>query len=375
MTQRDIVRQAVAGRETPSVPYHVVFLGPLRQKVATHFGNDDLNRAVGNYLVWELPPAEIGRVDLADGEWRDEWGIRWRSTGINRGYIVEHPLRSPDLTGFTPPVGRLPARMEGLREVCERNADLYLLAWSGALFEQAHFLRGMAELLVDMYENPDFVHRLLDICLQFNLDMVASLADQPVDAIILSDDYGQQRGPIMSPALWREFIRPRLKTLFAAIRATGKRVALHSCGDVSLFVPELVELGLEILHPVQPDSMDIHAVKRDFGDVLTIYGGVSAQTTIRFSSPAQIRDTVLRETELLRRNGRFILAPTLDLTHDVPFENVLAFLEAAQSQGESGSGVSPLQSGSPGASTAGAAPPRRAARRSPPSRKSGSRKS
>lgn len=352
MTKRDIVRQVVSGHELPAVPYHVVFLGPLRQKVAEHFRAEDLNRAVGNYLVWELPPAEVGRVDLPNGEWRDEWGVRWRGTGINRGYIVEHPLRSAEIAGFKPPDGRLAARMDGLREICERYSDLYLFAWSGALFEQAHFLRGMEGLLVDMYENPTFVHNLLDICLQFNLDMVSALAAYPVDAIILSDDYGQQRGPIMSPAMWREFIRPRLKVLFAAIRAAGKRVALHSCGDVSLFVPDLLELGLEILHPVQPDSMDIHAVKRDFGDALCIYGGVSAQTTIRFGTPEQIRDTVRREAELLSRNGRFILAPTLDLTHDVPFENVLAFIESA-----AGIAQPPRSAGVPPASACDATQP------------------
>ena len=330
MTKRDIVRRTVAGRATPVVPYHVVFLGPLRRKMADHFGNEDLNRAVGNHLVWELPPAEVGRVELPGGEWLDEWGVRWRSTGVNRGYVVGHPLRGAKLDGFKAPPLRPAERMAGLREACEREGDLYQLAWCGALFEQAHFLRGMEDLLVDMIEDPAFVHGLLDVCLQFNLDMVSALAPYPVDAVILSDDYGQQRGPIMSPAHWGEFVRPRLKTLFTAIRATGKRVALHSCGDVSLFVRDLVDLGLEVLHPVQPESMDLSALKREFGGSLCLYGGVSAQGTVRFGSPAQVREAVRRAKEELSRHGRFILAPTLDLTHDVPFENALAFIEAAQ---------------------------------------------
>jgi uroporphyrinogen decarboxylase len=335
MTKRDMVRRAVAGRETPAVPYHVVFLGPLRQKVSDHFGGGDLNRAVGNYLVWELPPAEIGRVDLPGGEWLDEWGVRWRSTGVNRGYVVGHPLRGAGLAGFKTPELLPTRRTAGLREACDRDGDLYLLAWCGAIFEQAHFLRGMEDLLVDMHEDPAFVHGLLDLCLQFNLDMVSLLASYPVDAIILSDDYGQQRGPIMSPAHWREFVRPRLKVLFAAIRAAGKRVALHSCGDVSLLIRDLVDIGLEILHPVQPESMDLRALKREFKG-LCLYGGLSAQGLVRFGSPAQIREAVRRAKEDLARDGGFILAPTLDLTHDVPFENVLAFLEAAQEGGGHG---------------------------------------
>lgn len=165
------------------------------------------------------------------------------------------------------------------------------MAWCGELFERAHFLCGLEPLLMAMYDHPGFVHGLLDLCLEFDLGMVEMLGRYPVDAIILSDDYRQQSGPLLSPRHFREFFRPRLQRLFDAIRRTGKTVALHSCGDVSAFLPDFVDLGVEILHPVQPETMDLHRIKRD---------------------------------------GGYILAPTLDFTHDFPFENVLAFIEAAR---------------------------------------------
>ncbi len=330
MTKREIVRRAVAHLETETVPYHVVFLGPLRERVQTHFGEADLNRAVGNYLVWEIPPAEVGSVRVAEDEWIDEWGVHWKGGVLNRGDIVEYPLKTPDLSRLKRPDPTDPARAEGMEALCRSNADLYLLSWCGAMFEQAHFLRGMDNLLIDLYENPDFVHGLLDRLLEFSLGLVEMLARFPVDAIALSDDYGHQQGPLISPAHFRTFIKPRLKTLFDAIRATGKTVALHSCGNVTAFVPDLIEIGLDILNPVQPEAMDVHRIKQEFGKDLCLYGGISAQQLIRFGTPDDIRATVRREKELLSRGGGYILAPNLDLTHDMPFENVLALIEAAQ---------------------------------------------
>ena len=100
---------------------------------------------------------------------------------------------------------------------------------------------------------------------------------------------------------------------------------------MSLFVPDFVELGLDILHPVQPDAMDAHRIKTEFGKRLCLFGGISIQRLLRFGKPDAIRAAVAAEKEFLSRGGGYICAPTLDLTHDVPFENVLAFLDAARS--------------------------------------------
>ena len=289
-----------------------------------------MNRAVGNYLRWDIPPNPVGRVDLSEDEWIDEWAVRWKGGKLDRGYIVDHPLKDPDLKALRVPKFNLAQRSAGMKEMCEENADLFLLAWCGDMFERAHFLRGMANLLVDMHEHPAFVHGLLDRCLEFCLAGVRMLAGFPVDAIILSDDYGQQTGALFSPRHFREFIKPRLRVLFEAIRKTGKRVALHSCGDVSLFVPDLLDVGLEILHPVQAEAMDVRRIKEDYGRDLCIIGGISGQRLLRFASPNEIRESVRRDKAVLARGGGYILAPNLDLTHDVPFENVLAFLEAAR---------------------------------------------
>lgn len=330
MTRRETTIEAVAHRETAEVPYQILFLGPLQERVLQHFGGTDVNRAVGNYLNWGLPPATVGQVALPNGEFMDEWGVRWKETRIDRGYILEHPIKRPVLSEVTRPDLRPAERVAGLREACERDSDLYLIGWCGELFERAHFLRGMDNLMVDMVEEPQFVHGLLDVALEFCLESVDLLSQYPLDVIILSDDYGQQSGPLFSPRHFREFIKPRLTKLFARIRSRGKRAALHSCGNVTAFLPDLVEAGLEILHPVQAEVMDVHAVKKEFGRDLCLYGGINTQQLLRHGAPAQIRDTVRREKDLLSRGGGYILAPNLDLTHDFPLENALAFIEAAQ---------------------------------------------
>ena len=322
----------MAHEETGTVPYQILFLGPLKRRVLDHFDVEDVNRAVGNYVKWDIPGVKLGRVDFEDEEWLDEWGVRWKGGSLNRGYIIDHPLKRPDLSGFNAPVADVPERAAGMAELCEANADLYLLAWCGDLFERAHFLRGMEQIMVDFYEDPAFVHDLLDTCLAYCLGAVRMLSRYPVDAMILSDDYGQQSGPLISPKTFREFFKPRLKQIFDAIHAAGKTVALHSCGDVSIFIPDFIEIGLEVLHPVQPEAMDVHAVKREFGRDLCLFGGISEQQLMRLGTPDEIRDTVRRERDLLSKGGGCILAPSLDLTHDVPFENVIAFLEAANEQ-------------------------------------------
>jgi len=330
LNRREIAREAVAHRETAKVPYHVLFLGPLRERVLQRLGGTDINRAVGNYLNWSLPPAAVGRVALPNDEFMDEWGVRWKETHINRGYALEHPLKRPLLSDVKRPALRPAERVAGLREACERDGDLYLVAWCGEMFERAHFLRGMDNLMVDMVEEPQFVHGLLDVLLEFCLEMTDVLAPFPLDAIMISDDYGQQSGPLFSPRHFREFIKPRLKKLFARIRSHGQRAALHSCGDVTAFLPDLVEAGLEILHPVQAEAMDVHAVKREFGRDLCLFGGINTQRLLRHGTPGEIRDTVRRERDLLARGGGYILAPNLDLTHDFPLENALAFVETAR---------------------------------------------
>ena len=331
-TQKQLTLDAIAHRETGTVPYHVLFLGSLKQRVLERFGGEDVNRAVGNFINWSLPPARKSLSVREEGDtwFVDAWGVRWAKDPENRGYVLEHPLADPDLARLDPPDTTDPGWTDGLAEACERDRDLFLLGWCGDLFERAHFLRGLDTLMMDFYDRPEFVHGLLDLALEACLGMVEQLGRFPVDGIILSDDYGQQRGPLISRGHFETFFLPRLRRIFGAIRETGKKVFLHSCGDVTAFIPNLIDAGLEVLHPVQPEAMDVFAVKREFGKDLCLYGGVGAQWPMTNGTPDDVRDATRRARDELARGGGLILAPGLDLVHATPVANIEAFLEIAR---------------------------------------------
>ena len=335
MDRKEIDLAAVEHRETPVVPYHILFLGSLQQRVLDRFGGQDVNRGVGNYINWSLPPnaKAAAVVEESHTNFVDHWGVRWAKNPENRGYVEEHPLSQPDLSRLSTPDPHDPARMAGLAEACERDRDLFKVAWCGDFFERAHFLRGLDALMTDFFDRPRFVHELLDIVLGYNLAVIEELGRYEVDGIILSDDYGHQRGPLISPKHFRMFFRPRLRQIFQAIRKTGKKAFLHSCGDVSAFIPDFIEAGLEVLHPVQPEAMDVFAAKREYGKDLCLYGGVSTQRTLPRGTPDDVRRETRRAMEELAAGGGYILAPALDLPHDTPMENIEAFLEAANTPG------------------------------------------
>jgi uroporphyrinogen decarboxylase len=179
-----------------------------------------------------------------------------------------------------------------------------------------------------MLLHPDFYAALLDGILDIHLQLVERLIVLPVDGILLSDDWGEQRGVIMGPRLWRQFIKPRAARFNAAVHAGGKWTFQHCCGNVTDILPEIIEIGLDVLESVQPEAMDVYALKRRFGRELRLWGGLGTQRLIPFGTPAEIRAEVARLRSELGREGGYILAPAKPLMEEVPTENAAAVLEA-----------------------------------------------
>jgi uroporphyrinogen decarboxylase len=135
---------------------------------------------------------------------------------------------------------------------------------------------------------------------------------------------------LISPAAWRCFVKPRLARIFATAKQAGRIVFLHSCGNVRAVVPDLVELGLDVLHPIQPEALDVVELKREFGGELTFCGGLGTQNLLAHAGPAEVRDEVLRLKQVLGAGGGYILEPGITIQADVPLENMLALIEAAR---------------------------------------------
>jgi len=330
-TKRRIVIESLNFNETASIPYHLDFTPPVRKMLSRHFNTDDLDKAVGNYISWMpwRPSLDFNGSRLDRNSIKDEFGVIWSEIPENRGYVRHHPLQKPDLSGYEFPDPYVAGRFTGLKDRIGANRELFILAWAGDFFERAHFLRGLSEILMDMYLNPQFVHDLLDNILEFIMGNIRQLAKFDIDGIFISDDYGNQNSLLMSPKHWRIFIKPRLQKLIKTIKEIGLFAFLHSCGNVSEIIPDLIEIGLDVLHPIQPETMDIFSLKSLYGREISLYGGISTQQKLNCGKPEDVYNEVRKVTALMSKGGGYILAPGITLQHDVPIANILAFLDAA----------------------------------------------
>jgi uroporphyrinogen decarboxylase len=198
------------------------------------------------------------------------------------------------------------------------------------LFERAWFLRGFENMMTDFYMEPAFAHELLDRLTQRQLPAIELGLSLGADGLYLGDDYGCQMGLIMSPATWRTFVKPYLKRLMEPALKRSKPVFLHSCGNITEILPDLIDMGLSVYQTVQPEVYDLKQLKREFGRHLSFFGGIGTQSTLPHGTPAEVKRTVIDTCRILGENGGYICGPTHKATADTPVDNVLAMAEALQ---------------------------------------------
>jgi uroporphyrinogen decarboxylase len=208
----------------------------------------------------------------------------------------------------------------------------------GELFEAAWRLRGLENFLLDLVSRKEMAHFLLDRLAELARRNAGALARAGVDVLALDDDIGMPGTMMISPALWREFFRPRLAGIVEAARAVKPdlRVIYHSDGHFEPILDDLVEIGIQGINPLQPEHMDAVRIRRRFGPRLALWGTVGRQTTFAFASPAEIRREVRERIETLGPAG-LVLCPAYDIDEpDIPWGNIAAFLEAGAEWGATG---------------------------------------
>jgi uroporphyrinogen decarboxylase len=198
------------------------------------------------------------------------------------------------------------------------------------LFERAYILRGMQNFLVDMLEEEELTCALLDKITAFHVELAKRYIKVGVNCCRTVDDYGSQTGMMMSPSTWRKLIKPRLARIHAVYRDAGIPIIHHSCGNIMPIIGDLIEIGVDVLNPVQPKALDIEKLSGEYGGKLAFFGGICNQEVLPFKGPEEIDAHVKYMVETLGRNGRYIIAPSNGVGKDVPLENVAAFYAAAQ---------------------------------------------
>jgi uroporphyrinogen decarboxylase len=326
LKKREIVKETLEHRETVPIPYYLNFTPNLEQKLMIHFQTDNLNKFLGNHIYWTSVVKNIPE-NIVDGKYTDIFGVGWKNVGSTRGIPTHHPLTEPNLNGYNFPEPLPDKRLTELENELSENHELFKLVKIGDLYERANFLCGMTNLIVYMYKHPKFVEELLDHILEYNLSVLTKIQKLNIDGIWLSDDYGHQNGLLISPKLWRRFIKPRLQILFGKIKDVGFYTFLHSDGDIKEIIPDLIELKIDAIHPVQPEIMDLSTLKKKFDNQLTFFGCFSTQETLPYKEPETIKKTVKQVINIMGRNGGFIISPGIGFLDDVPLENALAFID------------------------------------------------
>jgi uroporphyrinogen decarboxylase len=200
-------------------------------------------------------------------------------------------------------------------------------------------VRGFDTFLEDLLINRGFAEELMDRILAIEIDIVSGFLNAVgphIDIIAFKDDLAMQSGPIVSPALFREAIKPRMRKLIEAIRSrTQAKIWFHSCGSVYFAIPDLIELGIDVLNPVQVRAvgMDTARLKREFGQHLAFWGGIDTQHVLPFGTPEDVRREVRQRIQDLAPGGGYVLASVHNIEADVPGENIWAMVQAAHEYG------------------------------------------
>ena len=332
MTKREIVKRALSGHSVSYTPWSFRFTVEAADKLKTHYGTDDLESTVDNHIV-ELG-SDVGFYEsIGNNRFRDVFGVIWdRTIDKDIGNVEGSVLLKQTLGKYRFPDPLDPRFFEDIPEKLNKNKDCFRLFCLGfSLYERAWTLRGMENLLMDFYSNPDFVHELLTAITEYNIKQVEKALEFDIDAVYFGDDWGQQNGLIMGYDLWKQFIYPQLKKMYGFVRAHNKSVFIHSCGDVDELFDDLIDIGLNCFNPFQPEVMDTKTLYDHFRGRLSFWGGLSTQRLMPFGSIEEVHTETSRLINM-GRSGSFILSPAHALEGDVPLENMLTMIENAKNQ-------------------------------------------
>lgn len=332
-SNKEWIRQTLRHREPDRVPYNFMFSPPIQKMLEKYYDTADIEEKLKFPLRIQAPetikplyahPDEFGET------LKDEFGVTWATSEIDRGVPVIPCLQGPDLAAYSFPDPALEYRFKGIEKWCDKNRENYTIIFVGDLWERAAFMRGLENILTDVITEPGFVEKLLMCLTDYIMETMRILFDRcEFDGIGVSDDYGAQNGMLMSPDAWRVLIKPRLQDIYSFARTNDRTIFHHSCGSIKPVIPDLIDIGLDILHPVQPEAMDVYGLKREFGRDLTFCGGLGTQELIPYSSPDRIREEIKKLKNELGKGGGYILEPGITVQAGAPLENLIAMIDEA----------------------------------------------
>jgi uroporphyrinogen decarboxylase len=361
MKHRERVAAALAHQEPDRCPLQIGFTPEfaVRLRQAVNLGGDRHHNPHGGGNTYELERALDEDMLLTSVGWAnsyyandsynpgsesytDEWGITWRNslytTPFGSGFYTEtvgHPLADEAaISSYRAPDPLRPSLYDESAWVLKTFKDEYWIVGVTVctMFETAWALRGYEDMLMDFHADPDRAEAVLDIPYRYHLAAAERLTRMGVDMIWIGDDVGAQNAMLLSPEVWRRFLKPRLARFISTLKGINPalKVAYHSDGCIYPIIPDLVEAGVDVLNPIQPRSMDPERLKREYGKSLCFWGSIDEQGTLPFGKPGDVRAEVLARLSTLGKGGGLIIGPTHHVQLDTPVENVQALVETVR---------------------------------------------
>jgi uroporphyrinogen decarboxylase len=339
MTKRERVLAAVRRRPLDAIPWQFDLTRAAADRVRTCLKIDDVSAALDDHFVCtEMPDPEstvCGRVPA--GCRRDAFGAVWRCEAADRtvgdwGGHVEYPLHEPSLKGyrFPDPLAD-PTRTRSVSRDRGDHPDHFVWICCGSLFERAWALCGFENYLGYIAGEAVFVETLTSRLADYACAEISRLKGLGLDAVRFGDDWGFQNSLMIQPAVWRRIFKKHYRRMIQAAHEAGMLAMMHSCGKVEDIIADLIDIGLDVLHPLQPESNDVIRCQREFGKDITFWGALGCQSTIPFGSPEDVRREV-RERLRLFDGGGYVLAPAGATPAETPAENIIAIADEARAQ-------------------------------------------
>ena len=344
MTSRDIVKDTIHFRNPRRIPYMVLFDMPRFieernseeveeiQNLLCAYGHDFIILDVEPGKNWKprQRPSLYQKSGLySHDEREDEWGVIWKELRV-----MEHPLAKGWNRAATYPVPDpyAPGRFEEAKESMACYPDRYHLGrvWF-TLFERLWMIRGFYNMMLDPYLHyAEFVD-LKNRVMAYNIGLIDQWLTLGIDGIYISDDWGGQSSLLINPDDWRRLYKPCYRQMIERAHREDVDVWMHSCGHITEIIPDLVEIGLDVINPIQPQAMDLEYLSRTFAGKLCFYGGVDVQGTLPHGTPQDVRDEVKRLIRLFHtKNGGYIAETSHTILPDTPLENIRTLYRALE---------------------------------------------
>lgn len=287
IAQREVVRRTVRFEGDCRIPY----------SLSPEYGSD--------FFRTSMDPSPDARPKNGV----DEWGCLWENIGISILGEVKQPILNDwsEWDSLCIPDIRDPKRWEPLEHVREKAGERFLLANGISLYERVHFLRGLENTWMDIHTSPAELGRLIDLLVDMNLYAIEQYAKLGADGYMWCDDWGLQNSLMISPESWRKLWKPRYARVYQAAHDAGLLTFLHSCGDITAILDDLIEVGLDVIQMDQQENMGLDLLGQRFGGRITFWCPVDIQNTMVHGSLDDIRDYCHKLVNTLgRAKGGFI---------------------------------------------------------------------